>query len=56
LFAVIAAAAIVGVLFRWVCLAVFGTKVGFVVSAAAAGALLVCLSAFVGFLRKPQRR
>jgi hypothetical protein len=50
LFAVIAAAAIAAVLFRWVCLAVFGTKVGLMVSAAAAGALLVCLSAFVGFL------
>jgi hypothetical protein len=48
LFAVIAAA-IAGFLFRWVCPAVFGTKVGFVVSTDAAGALLFCLSAFVGF-------
>jgi hypothetical protein len=49
LFAVIAAA-IAGVLFRWVCLAAFGRKIGFVVSTAAAGALPVCLSAFIGFL------
>jgi hypothetical protein len=50
LFAIIAAATIAGVRLRWVCLAEFDTKVGFVVSAAAAGALLVCLSAFLGFL------
>jgi hypothetical protein len=49
LFAVIAAA-IAGVLFRWVFLGVCGTKVGFVLSTATAGALLICLSAFIGFL------
>jgi branched-subunit amino acid transport protein AzlD len=50
LFAVIAAAAIAGVLFRWVYFAVFGTKVDFVVTTAAAGALPVCLSALGAFL------
>ena len=51
LFAIIATTAIAGVLFRWVCLAVFGTKVGYVVSALAAGTCPVYLSAFVGFFQ-----
>jgi len=49
LFAVIAAA-IAGVLSRWVCLGIFGTNVGFVVSTAAVSVLPACLLAFVDFL------
>ena len=49
------AAVISGVLFRWAWLAVFGTKVRFVVSAAAASAMHFCLSAFVDFLSEPRR-
>jgi hypothetical protein len=49
LFAVIAAA-IAGVLFSWMCLAIFGTKVDVVVSTAVADAFPICLSDFVRFL------
>jgi len=49
LFAIIAAA-IAGVLLRWILLAVFGTKVGFVVSIAAGSTLPACLLAFVDIL------
>jgi hypothetical protein len=46
-------AVIAGVLFMSVWLAKFGTKVGFMVSAAPAGTLLISPSAFVGFHWKP---